>query len=219
MGVLLGRNNLGPKEKKEVKGKKPIFVWEKKGWQKIGIKRIIIHPKWNPGENAADKESNGYDHDIALIELAKDATYGKYIKPVCIPRTVEKIRKMKKESCRISGWGHTIKPQDRKKGVSAGIKKYNEASLQPVLQFATIPEVDWNKCSDAFLKKSQGYNRLTKNQFCAGEEEGKKDACQGDSGGPFVCSEHHGEKAKGKEKWFQLGVVSFGDQCGKAGSY
>jgi len=214
--VLLGRNNLGPKEKKKVGGK-TVLDGEKTGSARIAIKRIIIHPGWNPGENANNQSSNSYDNDIALLELAKDATYGDYIKPVCIPRSVEKMRKINKDSCRISGWGHTIRPQNKKLGLSAGVTKYNIVSLQPVLQYAKIPEVDWNMCSDAFLKRMR-WNSLTRNQFCAGTADGKKDACQGDSGGPFVCSEH-GKKAKGKDKFFQLGVVSFGDQCGKAGSY
>ena len=42
---------------------------------------------------------------------------------------------------------------------------------------------------------------------CAGVPEGGKDSCQGDSGGPLFDLNK-----------VQVGVVSFGDECGKAGS-
>jgi len=199
--VLLGRNDLSEKGADE----------NRKGSARMGIKRIILHPDWDPYKNSGDSESNHYDNDIALLELNKDVKYGDFIKPVCIPRTEAKIRKMKSESCRISGWGHTVRPQNAK----GNVNEYNKVSLEEVLQFATFPIVDWHNCSDIFLKKWSGYNRLTKNQFCAGVADGSKDACQGDSGGPFVCSEKSGKKAAGKEKYFQLGVVSFGTDCGR----
>ncbi|KAH9185741.1 hypothetical protein AeNC1_012282 [Aphanomyces euteiches] len=63
-----------------------------------------------------------------------------------------------------------------------------------------------------FLRNRQcraGLNLTTfaRNSFCAGGEKGK-DACQGDSGGPIVVQQ-------GKDD-FVVGVVSFGDGCGRA---
>lgn len=47
--------------------------------------------------------------------------------------------------------------------------------------------------------------------ICAGVPEGGKDACQGDSGGPLIINEN------GQPK--QVGIVSWGDECGKKGEY
>ena len=49
---------------------------------------------------------------------------------------------------------------------------------------------------------------ITNGMICAGDPNGqRKDACQGDSGGPLMT--HSGNK------WKLIGIVSFGDKCGK----
>lgn len=47
---------------------------------------------------------------------------------------------------------------------------------------------------------------ISVNEICAGGDEGK-DACQGDSGGPLFD----------KQKMIQIGIVSFGEGCGRPG--
>ena len=42
---------------------------------------------------------------------------------------------------------------------------------------------------------------------CAGSPAGAKDSCYGDSGGPLVVADENG-------KYVQVGVVSWGSQCG-----
>lgn len=54
------------------------------------------------------------------------------------------------------------------------------------------------------------YNgQISSSMFCAGVSGGGKDSCQGDSGGPIVI------KKSGQD--VQVGVVSWGDGCGRPG--
>jgi hypothetical protein len=48
--------------------------------------------------------------------------------------------------------------------------------------------------------------------LCAGLEQGGADSCYGDSGGPLVVADKNG-------KPIQIGVVSWGDECGASGNY
>ncbi|MEU8634161.1 serine protease [Amycolatopsis sp. NPDC048633] len=67
------------------------------------------------------------------------------------------------------------------------------------LRSAQVPLVSDSDCSSDY----DVYN--SKTMVCAGYTEGGIDACQGDSGGPLVVGDT------------LIGIVSFGDGCGKAG--
>lgn len=53
-----------------------------------------------------------------------------------------------------------------------------DGELSPNLQEIEIPIINTTEC----LNKIP----ITRNMFCAGLPEGKKDSCQGDSGGPLM---------------------------------
>jgi secreted trypsin-like serine protease len=67
------------------------------------------------------------------------------------------------------------------------------------LRSAEVPVVSDSECRSDYSVYDQ------KTMVCAGYPEGGIDACQGDSGGPLVVGDT------------LIGIVSFGDGCGKAG--
>jgi secreted trypsin-like serine protease len=67
------------------------------------------------------------------------------------------------------------------------------------LRSAQVPVVSDSACRSDYTVYDQ------RTMVCAGYAEGGVDACQGDSGGPLVVGDT------------LIGIVSFGDGCGKAG--
>jgi secreted trypsin-like serine protease len=67
------------------------------------------------------------------------------------------------------------------------------------LRGAQVPLVSDSECHSDYTVYDQ------RSMVCAGYAEGGIDACQGDSGGPLVVGDT------------LIGIVSFGDGCGKAG--
>ena len=70
----------------------------------------------------------------------------------------------------------------------------------------SIPVVTNEQC-----KADYSWATITDQMMCAGVAQGGLDTCQGDSGGPLTYRD------RSVDKWFQVGVVSWGDGCGSAG--
>lgn len=89
-------------------------------------------------------------------------------------------------SCWITGWGAL-----REGGQVAHI-----------LQKASVKIINDTVCNVV----TEG--QVTSRMLCSGFLMGGIDACQGDSGGPLACFEESG-------KWFQAGIVSWGEGCAR----
>jgi len=148
------------------------------------IDRFIPHP---------DYDTYKVDSDIALIELKKE-----------VPFTYTPIELYKKEITNqtgtVLGWGNTVNynPDDP-----------DNPSYYPIysdqLKEVLLPIIGMDLC-----RSSTEYS-ITDNMFCAGYQDGKKDACDGDSGGPFILLDDN--------KWKLAGIVSWGEGCAWPGYY
>ncbi|XP_068539841.1 prothrombin [Anas acuta] len=164
-----------------------------KNKEKIALlDKIILHPKYNWKENM--------DRDIALLHLKRPIAFSDYIHPVCLP-TKEVVQRLMLAGYkgRVTGWGNLKE---------TWVTSPN--NLPTVLQQLNIPIVDQATC------KASTRVKVTDNMFCAGyspEDSKRGDACEGDSGGPFVM------KNPDDNRWYQVGIVSWGEGCDRDGKY
>ncbi|XP_063908409.1 melanization protease 1-like [Zophobas morio] len=107
-------------------------------------------------------KKHGY-HDIALLYLKEEVKFSDFIKPVCLPTTVEELyRSYVGQKVTVAGWGRT------------GINYYNDESLLK----AEVPVVNASKYFGADMA-----------MVFAGGEEGKG-PCDGFSGAPLMIKRH-----------------------------
>uniref|UniRef100_A0A2K5ZB33 Transmembrane serine protease 9 n=1 Tax=Mandrillus leucophaeus TaxID=9568 RepID=A0A2K5ZB33_MANLE len=88
---------------------------------KIGLRRVVLHPLYNPGI---------LDFDLAVLELASPLAFNKYIQPVCLPLAIQKFPVGRK--CMISGWGNM---------------QEGNATKPELLQKASVGIIDQKTCS------------------------------------------------------------------------
>lgn len=132
-----------------------------------------------------------YNYDVALLKLNRTLKFNNRVGPVCLPDSEFAAGSI----CHVTGWGAT------------GLGK----KLSKTLKQTTLPLVPRDTCKRSYRNfRSYGYC-VTKRMRCAGYARGGVDACRGDSGGPLVCSRNR--------KWYLMGVVSWGAECGSVGRY
>ncbi|XP_043316233.1 vitamin K-dependent protein C isoform X4 [Cervus elaphus] len=132
------------------------------------------------------------DNDIALLRLAQPATLSQTIVPICLPDSGLSERKLTQvgQETVVTGWGYRDE-----------VKKNRTF----VLNFIKVPVVPYNACVHAME------NKISENMLCAGILGDSRDACDGDSGGPMV--------AFFRGTWFLVGLVSWGEGCGRLYNY
>ncbi|XP_061572531.1 suppressor of tumorigenicity 14 protein homolog [Cololabis saira] len=89
-------------------------------------------------------------------------------------------------SCWVTGWG--------------ALREGGQKSQ--ILQKASVKIINDTVCNVV----TEG--QVTSRMLCSGFLAGGVDACQGDSGGPLACFEESG-------RWFQAGIVSWGEGCAR----
>lgn len=82
-----------------------------------------------------------------------------------------------------------------------GLETENSSETPEQLMKVSVPIVSREVC-----KEQYGEDAVTRRMFCAGLEQGGKDACSGDSGGPMVDDEGT-----------LIGIVSWGAGCARPG--
>ncbi|NXD77408.1 TM11E protease, partial [Halcyon senegalensis] len=127
-----------------------------------------------------------HEHDVAVVELASPILFTSDVHSVCLPEASHGFPD--NTSCFVTGWGAL----------------QNDGSSVNQLRQAEVKII-----STAICNRRQVYGgAITPGMLCAGYLEGQVDACQGDSGGPLVHANSRGI-------WYLVGIVSWGDECGK----
>lgn len=136
-----------------------------------------------------------FDNDIALVRVTDHIPLTDFIQPICLGNDTSAIEE------------HFFRSKTLKMGHVTGWGLLKEGGPQPkFLQELRLPIQAQSVCSNSTTFK------VSKNMFCAGyAQEIVGDACKGDSGGPFVSTLN--------DRWYLLGVVSWGEGCGRAGKY
>lgn len=79
---------------------------------------------------------------------------------------------------------------------------------------AEVRVTSTDQCNKNYSKLEISWLNIDEHFLCASDPQGKKDACQGDSGGPLMWNNQQGLlEHLTSEKWYQLGLVSFGHGC------
>ncbi|KAJ7398935.1 transmembrane protease, serine 11E [Pitangus sulphuratus] len=127
-----------------------------------------------------------HEHDVAVVELASPIEFTSDVHSVCLPEASHIFPD--NISCFVTGWGALE----------------NDGYSVNQLRQAEVKIISTQICNSR-----QVYGgAITPGMLCAGYLEGQVDACQGDSGGPLVHANSRGI-------WYLVGIVSWGDECGK----
>lgn len=142
-----------------------------------------------------DYSPETFDSDIALVKVAEKIPFTDYILPICLagdPFEIDQVffKSSKLRMGHVTGWGYL-----------------KEGGRQPkFLQEIRLPIQRQAKC-----KQSTTFN-VTENMFCAGYDRPVlRDVCAGDAGGPLAV--------RIQDRWYLLGLVSWGEGCGRPGKY
>lgn len=140
--------------------------------QDIIIENVTIHPEFN---------ANSGKNNIALIRLAKDATFNDHVQPICLPTT-----NIANSEYIIAGWGESGFGED----------------LSGTLQKATVPTISLSECKSKFDIEGRVY--VGEGVICTGMA-GTPNTCDGDGGTPLGNMYQYPDKSV---RFVQYGITS-----------
>jgi secreted trypsin-like serine protease len=185
-----------------------------KGGEAIAVARILRHPKYN----AATQDS-----DLALLELAREPQQRASLALLTLPTAPDDEWLQPGRRTTILGWGSTQAGRnigDRrssptlqyidhavvKAATSCNRHHVQDRRTQHMKSLKIAGRSDTEIRSIVQAEYPSDLRLISDNMFCAGTNDGSKDACFGDSGGPLVVT------AGGLE--IQAGIVSWGPNGG-----
>lgn len=179
------------------------------------VRAIHLHPDYT-----SDQKPN----DIALLELAPDQRMPARATPICLPPRVANRVDFTDQQVTIIGWGASYARDGTEPArlIDMGAADWwpalggRSARLNDSLLQADVRVTSLEQCRRDY---SRFRLHIDEHFLCAGDPDGRRDACQGDSGGPLMWSAQQQAKRRlgadqaEQQRWYQLGLVSFGRGC------
>lgn len=172
---------------------------------KIEAEEIVVHPRY------LEKALAG-GGDVALIKLKEPIPDAKKIE--IADDDTEKKLVTRGVKVTVTGWGAIWDPED-KEVVELLSKIDPQADISEKLNFprklyeADIHVMDREECRSVYGPQQLN---IADSEICAMKPRSASNSCYGDSGGPLVVL------AEEPKRFVQIGVVSWGDRCGRAGN-
>ncbi|XP_053446576.1 transmembrane protease serine 11B-like isoform X2 [Nycticebus coucang] len=141
------------------------------------VQNIILHENYS---------NFAYHDDIALVQLAEDVPFTKFVRSICLPDA--NLELSENDSVVVTGWGALSQ----------------NGSFPDILQQAFLKIIDNESCNAPHALSGL----VDKTMLCAGFMSGEADACQNDSGGPLAYPDS-------RNIWHLVGIVSWGHGCGQ----
>ena len=152
---------------------------------------------WPGSSPHEDYDDTTLENDIALLFLDEALDPSDSVAPVALPTPPPRTSAPKAAtSAFVTGFG---------------VIDEDGVSTSDVLLEGEIEIFDDPSCVDFYDESPDEVSPDL--MMCAGLEDGSVDACFGDSGGPLVVPADDE-----RSSWFLVGIVSWGDGCGRAGS-
>ena len=174
---------------------------------RVESEKIVMHPDF-----IARGVKSGAD--VALIKLAAPAS-GDSAKPIEIAdKAAEEKLLTRGAKVTVTGWGAIWDPDDAEiaellSKVTVVPEEISEKLNYPrKLHEVEIHVMDHAECRSAYQASQLD---VAETEICAMKPSSVANACYGDSGGPLMVF------AKEPKRYVQVGVMSWGDRCGRAG--